>query len=80
MSTKAYLCSRYRKKTKSTSWLIRYLNACNGQIYLKSPYNIKLDYYHKEDKLSENLENSEGNLLGKTNKNRAANGVAEMSI
>ncbi len=60
--------------------MTRYLNAYKGQIYSKSSYNIQLDYYNKEDILGGNLEDREGDLLGKTDNNAAANGVAEMPI
>lgn len=47
------------KKQKFTSRLIRHLNAYKVQICSKSPYNIQLDYYNKEDISDGNLEDCE---------------------
>ena len=70
-SAKKYSCLKYGKRTKSTSGLTRYLNACIKKV----PQTVPLPIYHKlhNDKkdildgdLEENLEDG-SEMLDKTN-------------
>lgn len=68
------------KEQKFTSELTRHFNAYKDQIYPKSSNDIQLDYYNKKDIMDNNLEDCEGDLLGKTNHNIVANDITEMLI
>ncbi len=79
MSTKLYSCPICGKRVKSTSGLIRHLNACKGHLYLKTqpPHEPpRHESHHKEDTLGGNWEDK-GDLLGETVTTATANGTPE---
>ncbi len=75
MSTKLYSYPIYGNKVKSTSGLIRHLNACKGHLYPKLLHKpLRHKSHNKEDALGENWED-EGGLLGETVTIATANGI-----